>query len=92
MPRFLVEIHHSDDHDGCVRALDAIMKFGSHFVPRAEFGCSDGVHVGWMIVDVDSREEAHRLVPPQYRTDARVVQLRTWSRDEIEAMLKELAA
>ena len=90
MPRFLIEIRHSDEHDGCVRSLDAIMKYGSHLVTNADFGCSDGEHAGWMIVEVDSREAACQMVPPQYREDAKIVQLRKWSREEIDAMVKEL--
>ena len=92
MPRFLIEIRHSNEHEGCVRALDAIMQHGSHLVSRADFGCEDGVHIGWLIVDVDSREEAHQLVPPQYQADSRVIQLRRWRREEIEMMMAELEA
>ena len=90
MPRFLIECHHSSEHEGCVRALDAIMKLGSHLITNAEWGCEDGVHKGWLIVDTDSREEALQLVPPQHREEAQVILLRKWSRTEIEEMLKEL--
>jgi hypothetical protein len=90
MPRFLIEIPHSDRHDYCVRALDAILKLGSHFVTQADFGCDDGVHTGWLVVDVEDREEAQRLVPPEFRADARVVRLRRWTREEIEALKKDL--
>jgi len=90
MPRFLIEFCHSSEYEGCVRALDAIMQYGSHIITNAEWGCEDGVHTGWLIADLDSREEALQLVPPQYRTDTRLIQLRTWSRTEIEEMKKEL--
>ena len=90
MPRFLIEIRHSTEHEGCVRSLDAIVNHGSHLVTQAEFGCEDGVHAGWLTVDVDSRDEALRIVPPQYRVDASVVRLRKWTKEEIKAMLQEL--
>ena len=90
MPRFLIEIRHSTEHEGCVRSLDAIINHGSHLVTQAEFGCEDGVHAGWLTVDVDSRDEALRIVPPQYRADASVVRLRRWTKEEIKAMLQEL--
>ena len=67
MPRFLIEIRHSTEHEGCVRSLDAIVNHGSHLVTQAEFGCEDGVHAGWLIVEMDSRDDALRVVPPQYR-------------------------
>lgn len=90
MPRYLIEFCHSSEYEGCVRALDAIMQYGSHIITKAEWGCEDGVHTGWLIADLDSREEALQLVPPQYRTDTRIIQLRTWSRAEIEEMKEEL--
>jgi hypothetical protein len=90
VPRFLIEFRHSSEYEGCVRALDAIMQYGSHIITNAEWGCEDGVHKGWLIADLDSREEALQLVPPQYRTDTRIIQLRTWSRAEIEEMKEEL--
>jgi hypothetical protein len=92
MSKYLIEIHHSTEHEGCVRALNAIMQFGSHLATHADFGCEDGVHIGWLIVDVESREDAHQMVPPQYRADARIIQLRRWNRQEIESMLAELEA
>ena len=90
MPRFLIECHHSDEHEGCVRALEAIMQLGSHLITNADWGCEDGVHTGWLIADLDSREEALQIVPPQYRADTRVILLRKWSRAEIEDMKREL--
>jgi hypothetical protein len=92
MPRFLIETQHGDDHEGCVRSLDAITTYGSHLVTHTEFGCEDGVHFGWLIVDVDSHEEAKQLVPPQYRSRARIVRLRKWSKEQIEEMVRGLEA
>jgi hypothetical protein len=90
MPRYLIEIPHSDEHDACVRALDAIERHGSHFVTRAEFSCADGRHAGWMIADLESRKEALQFVPPQFRPEVRIVELKAYTREEIAAMLAEL--
>lgn len=90
MPRFLIEIKHSDDVEGCVRSLDAIVNQGSHLVTHAEFGCADGVHSGWLIVDVEDRETACQIIPPSFREDSRVVELRTWTKDEIREMVAKL--
>jgi hypothetical protein len=90
MPRFLIEIPHQDEYAACVRALHALSVHGSHFVTHAEFGCADGAHTGWLIVDVDSRNDALGIVPPEFRSAARVVQLRKFTREEIENMLEEL--
>jgi hypothetical protein len=92
VPKFLIEFQHSNEYEGCVRALDAITKYGSHLMTNADWGCEDGVHTGWLIADLGSREEALQLVPPQYRADTRIVQLRKWSRDQIEEMMRELGS
>ena len=90
MPRFLIEIRHADEPEGCIKTLDAIVKYGSHLVTNADFGCTDGVHTGWLIVEVDSHEEARQIVPPQFRGDCRIVQLKKWTREEIAEMVKSL--
>ena len=90
MSKFLIELHHSSEYEGCARALSAILEYGSHFSTHADWGCDDGVHTGWLIADLDTREEALQLVPPHQRSEARIVRLRTWSRDQIEEILREL--
>ncbi len=90
MARFLIETRHVSEHDGCVRALDAITKYGSHYATHAEFGCEVGEHAGWLIVDVDDLETARQMVPPQYRDGSRVVPLRRFTRDQIVEMLNGL--
>jgi hypothetical protein len=86
MPRYLIEINHEDDYEGCVKALDALLRLGSHLVSQAEFGCRAGVHSGWLIADVPTREDAVAIVPPQLRSASRVVELQRWTPDEIREM------
>lgn len=92
MPRYMIEFTHPSEYEGCLRSLDAIRRHGSHLITNSDWGCEDDVHTGWLIADVDTREEALQLVPPQYRTDTRVIKLRRWSTEEIEAMMRELEA
>ena len=92
MPKYLIEIEHPDDAEGCIRALEALSTLGSHLVSNADFGCEDGVHCGWLLVEVSDRKEAELIVPPPLRHDARVIQLRRWSPEEITAMASELKA
>ena len=90
MPRYLIEMTHGDEHEACLRSLDAIMKYGSHAMTHSEFGCGDNVHVGWLIVEAENHAEAKMMVPPTERAHARIVQLRQWSQDQIRVMLKRL--
>ncbi len=90
MPRYLIELTHEDDHEGCIQALRAIEQYGAHLLTHADWGCRDGCHCGWLVVDLDSREEAVRLVPPELRSEARIVQLNKFTREEIASLIAEL--
>lgn len=87
MARFLIELPHEAETIACARAIHILMTSGSHFLTHADYGCQDGDHRAWIIVDVDDREEALRLLPPLYRAKARIVRLNKFSLEEIEAML-----
>lgn len=90
MARFLIEISHDDEHAACTRALAAIERHGSHFLTNADWGCKAGVHAGWLIVEVDSEDDARRMLPAEYRAEARVVRLNSFTKQDIDDLLKEL--
>ncbi len=90
MPRYIIELPHDDEHAACVKVLQAIERLGSHFAMKADWGCKDGTHCGWLIIDLDSRDEAIRLVPLELRHEARVVELNRFTREEIASMVAEL--
>ena len=83
MPRFIIELPHGGDRSVCIRAVLAIERYGSHLLTNAEWGCKAGVHCGWAIVEVDSRQEAIQLVPPEARQNAVIVELNTFTREEM---------
>ena len=83
MSRFLVEVPHEAGAAECLRAIEIFLRTGSHFLARADWGCLDGVHSAWMIVDVDSKDEAKAIVPSAYRAEARIVQLNTFTAAQV---------
>ena len=83
MSRFLVEVPHEAGAAECIRAIEIFLRTGSHFLSRADWGCLDGDHKAWMIIDVDSKEEARAIVPSAYRADARIVQLNSWTMAQV---------
>jgi hypothetical protein len=87
MGRFLIEVSHEATPGECGLALELLLKSGSHCVSEAEWGCSDGVHKGWIIVDVDTKEEASAIVPPVYRSRATIVRLTKFTIENIGPML-----
>ncbi len=90
MPRYLIEMTHDDNHYSCVMALQAIQKDGSHLLTRIDWGCEDGVHRGWFVAELDSREEAIRLVPPALRGESRVIEVKNFDVDEIADLVANL--
>jgi len=87
--RFLIEVPHEASPVACIRAIETILKSGSHFMTKADWGCKDGEHKAWIIVDVDSKDEARAIVPPAFRSQARIVQLNAFSLEDVEAMMRQ---
>lgn len=87
MARFLIEVPHEDDARACALAVKVLLSTGSQYLSHAEFGCLDGEHKAWIIVEVDSKEEARFILPPVYRPHAKIVKLNKFSLAEIDAFL-----
>lgn len=90
MARFLIEIPHSENIAECTRIIQVFLTSGSHLLTNAEWGCMDGVHTAWMIVDVESKAEALSLIPPAFRADSKVIALNKFSLDVINAAMERL--
>ncbi len=79
MDRFLVEIPHDSDKASCLAAIQIFAESGSHYLTHADFGCEDGVHDAWLIVDADDHNEARFVAPPQYRDRTRVTKVKRYA-------------
>lgn len=90
--KFLIEVPHDASTVACARVVDVFLKSGSHFLTRADWGCHDGVHKVWMVVDIDSKDEARRILPPALRAQATIVQLNCFTVEEIEDILRQHAS
>jgi hypothetical protein len=88
MPKFLIEVPHESEVVACARAAKVLLESGSHFLTHADFGCVDGVHKAWIVVDVDSKEEARFLLPSAYRRQAVIVQLCKFGLDELDDLVR----
>lgn len=87
--RFLIEVPHEGTPEACVRAVEVFLKTGSHFLSRADWGCKDGVHKAWILVEVDSKDEARNIVPPLFRPQTKIVQLNTFTPKDIEGIRRQ---
>jgi hypothetical protein len=79
MKKFLIEVPHDADKKACDHAIQVFLGSGSHYLTQASWGCMDGVHKSWIIVEVESKQEARLILPPLYRPEANIIQLVTFS-------------
>jgi hypothetical protein len=78
MPRFLIEVEHDEDSKACTRAVEVFLRTGSHFLTHADWGCMDGEHKAWILVELETKHEAMNIVPADFRGRARVIQLNSF--------------
>lgn len=87
MTRFLIEVPHEAREQECALAVKILLSSGSHYLTHADFGCLDGEHKAWIIIEAKSREDARFVVPSIFRPRAKIVQLNRFSLGEIEEIL-----
>ena len=88
MPKFFIEVPHEAEAVACAKAIRVFLETGSHFLTNAEWGCMDGEHKAWFIIDVDTREEARNVVPHAFRRDAKITRLSRFTLEEINEMIR----
>jgi hypothetical protein len=82
MDRYLVIAPHTQEE--CMKAIKVIKAVGS--VTRWDWGCKDGEHCGWVIVEAESRDEALLVVPTIERHHARAVKLMRFTPEDIQKL------
>ncbi len=87
MARFLIEVTHEPEELACARVVEIFLRTGSHFVTHTDWGCMDGEHYAWLIVEVDNKEEARRVLPPAFRPQARIVGLNKFTMEQIDEII-----
>jgi hypothetical protein len=88
MARYFIEVPHEAQPEACIRAVKAFLNTGSHFLSNADWGCYDGDHKAWIILDLDSKKEALSVIPPGFKTQAKIVQLNKFSLQDLDSMSK----
>ena len=91
MPRFLIEVAHDNAPDAvaCSKVIQIFQQTGSHWVTHADWGCRDGNHKAWLILEAESKDEARLVVPAQFRGDARITRLTKFTIDQIDSFLNQ---
>jgi len=92
MLKFLIEVSHGSEKYECQRTISIFQNSGSHFLANADWGCSDGEHKAWFIMEADSKDEVMQVVPQAYRKDAKITMLNKFNPVCVEEMLKSHTA
>ena len=83
MARYMIQTFHDDAHTECERISGSIQQAGAHFVANAEWGCADGNHTAWLILETETERDAWLAVPPALRRTASVTELMRFSFNEL---------
>ena len=89
MARFLIEVPHEGTKEACERAVQYFLMTGSHFMTNADWGCDDGEHKAWFILDIESKEEAKSILPSVFRKDAKIISLSKFTVAEIPQTISQ---
>ncbi len=86
MARYLIESQHTAEE--CMQVMDAILIMGIDFLDKFDFGCRDGIHAGWAIVEADSESAARKMVPAFVRSKARIFKVSKFTPQQIRGAHK----
>ncbi len=75
MQRYLIETPHTEKD--CQMLIDQVYAMG--YLYHFDWGCPDGVHSGWAIIEAENEAQARLAVPSFIRSKARVVRLVKYS-------------
>lgn len=89
MAKFLVEVSHSPDRIECLHTIQIFLSSGSHFLTHADWGCLDGDHKAWFTMEVESKQEALRIVPSYYWKDTKITRLSNFNLKDVEELLRQ---
>lgn len=84
MSKYLVTSKHEPAE--CLRALDEMLTKGPDILDAFFYGCKDGDHTGYAIVDAMTVGEALSLLPDSLKNTARVSKVGKFTADEVRAL------
>jgi hypothetical protein len=82
MPKFLVVSNHTGDD--CIKALQETLAIG--YLTHFEWGCKDGAHTGWAMLEAESMAQAIMSVPTFLRNEAKVILLTQFDPERVRRM------
>jgi hypothetical protein len=81
--RFLIESPHTLAE--CLRAMDEVLAQGPEELARYDWGCLNGDHTGYAIIEACSKQAAEVAVPAFLRYKTRIVELNKFMPEQVRA-------
>jgi len=82
MDRYLVSSPHTEGD--CKQALKEVHAVG--YITHFDWGCMDGDHTGWVVLEAESATQALMVVPALQRNSAKAVKLVKFSPSDVANM------
>ena len=89
MVKYLIASRHNAED--CLRALDETLAKGPKSLERFVYGCKEGDHTGYAIVDVKSMSDALAMVPEFLQDDACLTKVDHFTPAEIRSFHEKAA-
>jgi hypothetical protein len=83
MSQYLITSKHTPDQ--CLQALDGVLVKGTDILDKFVYGCKEGDHTGYAIVDAERLSDALALVPDFLQEDACVTKVAKFTPAEIRS-------
>jgi hypothetical protein len=83
MARYIIESPHKPEE--CLKALDEELVKGTDVLGKFDFGCMAGDHTAYAIVDVNTKNDALKLVPSFLQNSAKIVEVGKFTPDMIRS-------
>jgi hypothetical protein len=84
MTKFLIASRH--EPDDCLRALDEELAKGPGILDKFVYGCKEGDHTGYAIVDVKNLSDALAMVPGFLQASACITKVDKYAPAEIKSL------
>jgi hypothetical protein len=89
MSKYLIEVSHGAGAIECLHSVAIFLSSGSHFLTNADWGCLDGEHKAWFVMEAENKREALQVVPPGFRKDTKILQLNKFRLEEVQSMISQ---
>lgn len=84
MSTFLIKTPHTVEN--CLKALDAEAEKGSEILGKFYYGCKEGDHTGYAVIESGDKSEAWKFVPDFLRRDATVLKVDRFTPEMIKSL------